>query len=226
MSDSIVVIQCAGGKRAEAGYLQSGDGRKAMLVAQPDLAPANGNYTYARPDDHTNTDSTWRQELLRYNREQAAENPLGLLPAWQLYKPRGYQAYKRLHDICGPENLYILSAGWGLIPADFLTPCYDITFSNAGNVEKHKRRNKRDAYADFCMLPDDTAKSVVFFGGKDYVGLFCKLTGRVQGPRHVFYNANVAPKAPGCQTRKFHTNIKTNWHYAAAQAYVEGQINI
>ena len=135
------------------------------------------------------------------------------------------RAYELLYRKCGLDNLYILSAGWGLIRADFLTPAYDITFSNAANVEKHQRRGKRDAYADFRMLPDETVKPVVFFGGKDYVGLFCELTGRIQGPRRVFYNSNIAPKAPGCQTRKFHTNTRTNWHYEAARAYVEGLIN-
>ncbi len=220
MGDSIVVIQCAGRKQPNAGYLRDRDGRKVMFVAEPDLAPATPGYVYTRPDDRADTSLSWREELQRYNREQS-DNPLGLLPAWRLYKN---STYKFLYDKCGRENLYILSAGWGLLRADFLTPYYDITFSNT--AEKHKRRSKRDPYHDWDMLPDDTTKPVVFFGGKDYVGLFCELTGRVQGPRHVFYNANVAPKAPGCQTRKVHTNIRINWHYEAARAYVEGHINI
>ncbi len=223
MEDSIIVIQCAASKQPTAGHLKSSDGRKVMFVANPGLAPANFDCVYARPDDLANTGVSWRQELSRYNQECAADNPLGLLQAWQLYQPK---AYGLLYDKCGPENLYILSAGWGLIRADFLTPYYDITFSNARNVEKYKRRSKRDAYADLRMLPDDTTKQVVFLGGKDYVDLFCELTGRVQGPRHVLYNAKNVPKAPGCQTSKFHTNIKTNWHYAAARAYIEGRIEI
>ena len=221
MEDRIVVIQCAASKQAEAGYLQSGDGGKVMFVAQPDLAPANGDHVYARPDGHADTGNTWRQELLRYNREQAAHNPLGLLPAWQLYKPRAYQ---QLHDICGPDNLYILSAGWGLIPADFLTPYYDITFS--GNAEKYKRRGRRDAYDDFRMLPGNTTNPVVFFGGKDYVNLFCELTSHVQGPRYVFYNSVNPPDAPGSRLHRFDTSARTNWHYTAARAFAEGRTDL
>ena len=66
----------------------------------------------------------------------------------------------------------------------------------------------------------------MFFGGKDYVGLFCELTSGVQGPRYVLYNANDAPKAPGCNTRKFHTKIKINWHYKAARAFAEGRLEL
>jgi hypothetical protein len=51
-------------------------------------------------------------------------NPLGLYPAWRLYENRSYEG---LVDRFGVDNLYILSAGWGLISAAFLTPNYDIT---------------------------------------------------------------------------------------------------
>ncbi len=221
MADSIVVIQCAASKRADAGYLQGADGRKVMFVAQPILAPTNTNWVYARPDDRANGGSSWRENLLRYNRERAAENSLKLLPAWRLYENR---TYKCLHDEWGPDNLYILSAGWGLIRADFLVPNYDITFS--GNAEKYKRRGKRDTYNDFHKLPENTTSPVVFFGGKDYVNLFCELTSRVQGPRYVFYNSVNPPDAPGCRLHRFDTSARTNWHYKAAQAYVEGRIDL
>ncbi|MXZ92178.1 MAG: hypothetical protein F4W95_13415 [Chloroflexi bacterium] len=220
MSDSIVVIQCAGSKQPNAGHLQSSDGRKVMFVSNPQLAPPSSDYNYARPDDLADTGRSWREELQRYNREPD-DNPLGLLPAWRLYQN---PAYELLYRKCGPDNLYILSAGWGLLRADFLTPTYDITFS--GNAKKFQRRYQRDHYSDFRKLPDDTAKPVVFFGGKDYVGLFCELTSRVQGPRCVLYNANNAPKAPGCQTRRFHTYTRTNWHYEAARSFVDDKIGI
>ena len=220
MGDSVVVIQCAGRKQPNAGHLQNSDGRKVMFVAKPDDAPKDVPYAYAHPDGADDAGQPWRAKLSQYNREPT-DNPLGLLPAWQLYQN---PAYELLYRKCGPDDLYILSAGWGLLRADFLTPTYDITFSSS--AEKYQHRYKRDLYDDFRMLPDDTSKLVVYLGGKDYVGLFCQLTARVQGPRHVFYNANVAPKAPGCQTRKFHTTIRTNWHYKAALEYVEGRINI
>jgi hypothetical protein len=64
-----------------------------------------------------------------------------------------------------------LSAGWGLIRTDFLTPCYDITFSQS--AEGYKRHRKADRYQDFRTLPARSDEDIVFFGGKDYVRLFC-----------------------------------------------------
>ena len=61
-----------------------------------------------------------------------------------------------------------------MIAADFLTPDYDITFS--GSADAYVRRGKKDRYKDFCMLPADTVDDIVFFGGKDYLPLFAKLT--------------------------------------------------
>lgn len=225
MPDCIIVIQCAGGKQPNAGHLRNNDGRKVMFVAYPDSAPENDGYVYARPDDRADTGNTWREELLRYNREQAADNPLGLLPAWQLYKPRPDKLiYEQLYRKYGPDNLYILSAGWGLIRADFLTPYYDITFSNS--AERYKKRSRRDVYNDFRMLPSDTTRPVMFFGGKDYVNLFCHLTTGTKGPRYVFYNLRMAPDTPNCQAIKFDTRRKTNWQYEAAQAFANGHIGI
>lgn len=50
----------------------------------------------------------------------------------------------------GLDNVMILSAGWGLIPAQFLTPRYDITFS--ASAEPYVRRRKNQAYEDFIWL--------------------------------------------------------------------------
>ena len=222
MADNIVVIQCAGRKQPNAGHLRNSDGRKVMFVAKPDLAPATPGYVYARPDDRADTGLSWREELQRYNQEQAADNPFGLLPAWRLYQSRTYELLYRKY---GPDGLYILSAGWGLLRADFLTPAYDITFSTANNVDQYKRRGKRDSYEDFRMLPSDTTQPVEFFGGKDYVSLFCALTNQVKSPRHVIYNAIQSPNAPGCQLRKFETTTRTNWHYVAAGVFANERMD-
>jgi len=140
-------------------------------------------------------------------------------PAWRLYEN---PVYRLLKEHCGFEGFYILSAGWGLIRSDFLTPAYDITFSPRS--EKYKHRRKRDSYHDFNMLPEETAEDIVFFGGKDYVGLFCALTERVRGTRYLWFNSKVAPKAPGCELRRFHTRTRINWHYECARAFIAGKI--
>lgn len=218
MGDSIVVIQCAGGKQPTAGHLHDGQGRRVMFVGKPADAPPSEDCIYARPDDSTGLGTSWREELLQYNREPG-NNPLRLLPAWELYTN---WTYRYLYDKCGAANLYILSAGWGLLPADFLTPNYDVTFSSgATGLDSYKRRGRRDAYEDWCML-SNTAKPAVFFGGKDYVRLFCDLTNGAKGPRTVFYNSAEPPSAPGCRLLRFQTNTRTNWHYEAARAFVDG----
>ncbi len=95
-----------------------------------------------------------------------------------------------------------------------------------GGTRKHKRRRKNDRYDDLRMLPSDTTEPVVFFGGRDYVGLFCALTECVQGQRHLFYNSSNAPETPGCVLKRYHTTTRTNWHYGCANAFIEGEVGI
>ncbi len=222
----IIVITCAGSKQSHAGCLRLRSGREVLFVSDPDKAPQDGPYAYKHPDGLADTGETWREQLWRYNerhKDAPEDNCLGLLPAWKLYRDA---IYARLAKKYGAERLYILSAGWGLIRAEFLTPNYDITFSN--NAEPYKRRHQRDrdAYDDWCMLPDDTADPVVFFGGRSYIKLFCALTERVKGPRHVFFNSLYVPDAPSCHLQKFDTSTKRNWHYKCASAFMDGKVGI
>ena len=216
----IVVIQCAAKKSPQAGYLQTSSGKNVFFVADPSLAPVREGIVYARPDDIAENGNTWRQKLLKYN-ESPGENPLGLLPAWQLY---GNSTYEMLMDKFGTESLYILSAGWELIPADFLTPDYDITFS--ASAEKYKRRRKADRYNDFEMLDNPNSEPVVFFGGKDYISLFCELTKLVKGPKTIFFNSATLPDTPGCTLKRFVTRTRTNWHYECAKAFIAEEIGV
>jgi hypothetical protein len=123
----IVVIQCAASKAPNAGHLVTADGKSVTFVAHPEIAPRNEDHVYARPDDDAGEGKPWREVLLAYNREPNT-NPLLLLPAYRLYEN---PIYGSLVERLGIENVYILSAGWGLIRSDFLTPDYDITFSQS-----------------------------------------------------------------------------------------------
>ena len=214
----IVVVQCAGSKPHGAGKFKSADGRPVKFVAQPELAP-NDDFVYVRPDDQSDQGLSWRELLLQYNKQSGANN-LALLRACELYAPPVYQA---LANQLGIERLYILSAGWGLISAGFLTPDYDITFSTqARGPDAYKRRRKDDVYDDFCMLPQDTREPVLFFGGKDYLPLFQKLTSSIESPRVVFHRSTEVPNIPGCIPVRFNTKRSTNWHYECADAYLAG----
>jgi hypothetical protein len=214
-----VVIQCASSKRSYAGHLRRRDGTPVAFVADPAHAPGAGDQFYARPDDLADDGRTWRDLLLDYNRSPG-RNPLNLLPASELYaKP----AYGRLIAKFGIDKLFILSAGWGLIPATFLTPAYDITFSQG--AENYKRRRKSDAYRDLCLFPADSDEPLVFLGGKDYLPLFAMLTGGAKGRRIVFYNSmHPPPEASGCTPQRYWTKTQTNWHYECAEALIDGRV--
>lgn len=214
----IVVIQCAGTKRPGAGCLVSASGRLVCFVAKPELAPADSNYLYARPDDVSDNGKSWRDLLHDYN-ERSAKSPLGLYRACELY---ANTVYTKLAKSFGDEDVYILSAGWGLINAGFLTPYYDITFSPA--AEDYKRRRKEDRYQDFSMPTHRLDEEIVFLGGKDYVPLFCGITASVRSRRTVFFNSQRSPDAPGCVLKRFATSTRTNWHYSCACALLEGRI--
>jgi len=182
------------------------------------LGPAEAGLVYARPDDGAGGGKSWRDVLLAYNAEPQG-NPSRLLPAYQLYEHRAYAA---LVAKLGVSQVYILSAGWGLIPATFLTPNYDITFSQS--AEPYKRRRKGEWYRDFRLLSAQGDEPIVFLGGKDYVSLFCALTSDMRGPRTVFFNSTTPPEAPGCALARYETRTKTNWHYECAEALIRGRV--
>jgi len=216
----IVVIQCAAKKSPYAGCLQTADGKNVFFVADPQAAPTQKDAVLARPDDIADRGISWRQKLVKYN-ETPGNNPLGLLPAWQLY---GNPTYEMLVNRYSQDRIYILSAGWGLLSAEFLTPAYDITFS--ASAERYKRRRKSDNYDDLEMLASSISEPVVFLGGKDYIDLFCRLTSNVKAPRTVFYNSSSPPTAPDCTLERFVTTTRTNWHYECAKALADGSQNL
>ncbi|MEJ8568620.1 hypothetical protein [Elongatibacter sediminis] len=213
----MVVIQCAASKHPNAGFMRTAAGKQAIFVADPLQAPPYRNTLYARPDDPAQGSRTWRDLLVEYNATNTG-NPYGLLEAYELYRN---PVYSELVEKFGLHSTFILSAGWGLISADFLTPQYDITFSSA--AASYKRRRKSDRYQDFCMLPTQSAADLYFLGGKDYVPLFAKTASEHGGKKIVFYNSATPPHAPGCELRRFETSTRTNWHYECARAMISGE---
>ena len=98
-------------------------------------------------------------------------NPYGLLEAYSLYKN---SVYRELAAKVGIENLYILSAGWGLVRSTFLLPMYDITFSSSG--PPCTRRAPGARYLDFRHLSAHGGDRVLYFGGKSYLPALGELT--------------------------------------------------
>jgi hypothetical protein len=194
---------------------------RGRFVARPELAPVEANRIYARPDDISDCRMSWREQLREYNGNPQNDNPLRLLPAYQLYENKIYGA---LVTHFGAENLYILSAGWGLIRSEFLLPYYDITFSQS--ADDYKRRRKTDHYNDFRMLSVQKGERVYFCGGKDYLPLFCQMTEASNGERIVFFNSKNAPRFKNIEFRRFPTRAQTNWHYECAKALIDGRLSL
>jgi hypothetical protein len=188
------VIQCSGTKDPRAGSFVHA-GRRVTFVAQPGLHPQADNELVCRPDDLIpGLTKTWREQLTAYN--ENPRNPDGLLPAWKLYAPTAYQTLLR-H--VGEQNLFVLSAGWGLIRSDFLLPAYDITFASAADPWQRRIR-RRDTFRDFNHIVDAAVRpdeSVYFFGGKDYLPLFHDLTKDVQARKVVYFAAAGIPTISG-----------------------------
>jgi len=214
----IVVIQCAARKRLNAGCFRTNEGKQVLFVARPDQAPPASDRSYARPDDPTEEGFSWRELVVRYNKTPD-DNPFGLLPAYELYDN---DAYRNLASRVGVGNTFILSAGWGLIAASFLTPRYDVTFSAA--ADGYKRRLRDDPYRDLNLMPEGLDAPMLFFGGKDYLPLFSRLTSAYRGSRVVFYNSIKRPDVAGCRLQRFDTTTRTNWHYECARAFLDGGI--
>ncbi len=192
--------------------MKTADGKPVEFVARPnEVIDRDADVVYARPDDVGNDGLTWREILLEYNRSNSASNPWGLFPAHRLYKPG---IYRRLVDVFGLENVYILSAGWGLIKASFLLPKYDITFS--ASADRYKKRSKRDEYADFNQLDEDTGEALLFFGGNDYLSLFYEMTNEHRGQRIVFHCSDTIDRRVGCEYKPY-PKCFTNWHYLCAE---------
>lgn len=215
-----IVIQCAGSKVTCAepdGHMQTKEGKPVMFVAQP--PGPRPDIIYATPDDLSDRQVSWRTLLQEYNKSPG-DNPWKLRKAYTLYENEIYGALEKKFGV----DMYVLSAGWGLIRADFLTPQYDITFKSSADY--YKRRKKTDHYRDFNMLTDDGDDPIVFFGGKDYVRLFCSLTAEWCSRRKVFYNSAKRPDAPGCDLERFDTKARTNWHYECAKAFLDSSTEI
>lgn len=210
----IAVIQSAEGRQSNAGHLIARSGERVLFVADPQQAPGQSGVCHARPDDVSSFGAPWRKLVLGYN-ANPRNNPLGLLPAHRFYPDA---IYSRLVEELGPAQTYILSAGWGLVPASFLVPNYDITFRPA--AEPYRRRDPSDRYADFCMLPEDGDEDLYLFAEADYLPLFCRLTASYPGRRIVFYRSENPPEAPGCDLRKFEAGNEANWHHACARAFL------
>lgn len=214
-----IVIQCAGSKFENAGRLTTFSGEKVLFAAHPERYNLQGKCY--RPDDiREGSGSTWRAYLESYNRQ--GSNPNRLFPAGELAKA---PIYKALIGKFGANNVFILSAGWGLVRSDYLLPYYDITFSNQG--KPYAKRRPSDRFEDFNQLsnvgiqPDET---IYFFGGQSYLPLYLKLTRNIATRKVIYHSHDAAIQIQGyiCIPSPFPGS--QNWHYQCAQGFINGMV--
>jgi len=214
-----IVIQCSARKDVSAGSFAI-NGRPVKFVAHPELHPEAITHVFSRPDDLIPSSSTtWREHLLAYN--DRGDNPDGLLQAGALYGP---SVYRDLLGSVGAENLYILSAGWGLIRSDFLLPDYDITFSS--QADSWKRRTKGDVFHDFAQLTQAAVgrdERVYFFAGKEYLPRYYDFT-RALISRKIVYFASTGISRDDTYEYIQYGHSFTNWHYRCVYDFLEAMI--
>jgi tetratricopeptide repeat protein len=100
----IAVIQCAGSKRTNAGYLKTKDGTPVSFVAHPEFAPPAASCICARPDDASDTGGTWSLDLLaRLLHEQ------GNLPGARPLYERALAIVERTFGREDPETAALLT---------------------------------------------------------------------------------------------------------------------
>jgi hypothetical protein len=168
------------------------------------------------------TSKTWREHLHAYNSHGG--NPNHLLQAGELYSLPAYRQLFRA-DAVGPENLYILSAGWGLVRSDFFLPDYDITFSQ--QAARWKRRMKNAVFHDFahltqaCLASDET---VYFFGGTDYLPLYYRLMRGLVARKIIYFKAAKFPRDNAFEYIRYECHKSRNWHYDCVTDFLASSI--
>lgn len=210
-----VVMMCSSNKQP-GNLFYNGNAIKFYAI------PNHANHEYL-PDDHVpGMTMPWRDYVV------ANQNPATLpYMAYQLYTR---QQYAGLFGQYG-NNLYILSAGWGLVRADFRLPQYDITFSNAPGIPLNTIRNfgAPPRYKDFNQLNANNQDDIVFIGTPPYLDLFFALTANLPNRKIIYYKRagisveNPAPNASFIY-RYYHTNRNQNWHYDLADDLIAGII--
>jgi hypothetical protein len=179
---------------------------------------------FYKPDDRIpGTTKTWRDLVLEQNEPD-------LVPAYKLYS---HVIYRDLYHVFG-NRFYILSAGWGIIRADFKIPAYDITYSP--NAPNYAIRTDDIGWNDINHLQEDSGKfdsntEIILFASSYYAPHFCYMAQSIPYNKIVLkYTSNKSEngrvrQVQNCSWTNYYTTQKTNWYYEAAQRFTENYAN-
>jgi hypothetical protein len=162
------------------------------------------------PDSFTpNSYKSWRKYLEEH------QNDKNLLMTYKLYSRKEYRClYEKFQN-----SLYILSAGWGLVGAEFKLPNYDITFSSKSGASN--KRDKTTNFKDFNQLNISDNEDVVFIGTPNYVPLFIQLTKNLSNRKIIYWKSKSLKKIKVNDTFEycyFPNGTNRNWYYELANA--------
>jgi hypothetical protein len=217
-----VVIQCAG-RKFGAPTLSQG-GQALNFVANPRLGHPNGRAPWdALPALNR---YTWIDCIRDYNDKKILPSGItvskgqDLTTAGSLYRN---SIYRDLIRTVGSQNVYILSAGWGLVNAADKIPPYNITFSSSNKIPKDARITStvRTNYSTVRQIIDGDEDIHLFITAK-YAPYWMSLFSG-GGGRCVFLHWRQGQAIPlGWAGQTFLHNCgkcKTNWHYLAAKQF-------
>jgi hypothetical protein len=169
------------------------------------------------------TTKTWRDLVKEQNHPD-------LVPAYSLYHR---DIYRDLHNEFG-SHFYILSAGWGIIKADFKIPVYNITYSRDPGFPEHAKRIDNYGWEDFNHLQDDVVKfdpdsEIILFAGSSYVPPFRDMTRSIVSFLHrkrikitIKYKRQTVPQpGDGFKYDYYSTNLNRIWYYKAAEKFLD-----
>jgi hypothetical protein len=223
----IIVIQCANRKVPDAPTLILN--RNAVhFVAQPQDEQLD-----KRPwDQIPGSNTTWIDCVKAYNEAGGAmpdeyiklnigtEDGRQLMQCGSLYE---HPVYGELMVARGLRNVYILSAGWGLVRADKFIPNYDVTFSQHGDISVRIAATDRLQCASLSdEIPDNG--EINLFISRAYAPYWSHLYGGAA--QRTVLHWRLSQELPDGQ---YGTVIKhdcgkqvTNWQYTAARQFIAG----
>lgn len=221
-----VVIQCAGDKDDGAATLCQ-NGQELRFVARP-VPGTNQRSPWQRVTGSNGP--TWIECLRSFNDAPQRNLPQGV--AWGRGTPTraadlySNPIYQRLACAIGVANVYILSAGWGLVRGTDVIPTYNITFSAGQNVPPHARITPKD------RVPLGNLRNGV--EGDDQIHLFLTPkyisywlnAGLIIKPNRLVLHWRAGQALPdglgNVERITFETDARMNWHYGAADEFLDG----
>jgi hypothetical protein len=215
MNENYIPVLVCSGPKTKDGFCYKGQAVK--FAASPQTAPRD-EFAYYKPDDSIpGQNKTWRNLVV--NGQNDPE--LDLVPAYLLYSPDIYRDFYKKFG----SRFYILSAGWGVIRADFKIPAYDITYSTGPNVPKHAKRNDNYGWKDINHLKEDSVKfdsdsEVILFASSTYVSPFCDMAQSIPYKKKILYRSQKITQRQGFVYEYYQTNRRTNWYYEAAGKFL------